>query len=1065
MVNVKDSRLSKFLLITAISAAAFSIALGMVVLVGWHTDNRTLIQVLPLFVPMQYNTALGFLLCGTGMILATFNNRYITLAISMLIICLGSLTLLEYTPGWNLGIDELFMEHGITVKTSHPGRMAPNTATCFTLIGSVLAFSFFSRKLVYQSQYKLVLASLSLGFSVVALSGYMTHLESAYGWSNLTRMAVHTSVGFIVLSIGLLISIWQHDIDNKNVIPSWLPITIAIGSLTITTCLWQVLHHGHNLTANGSDVTKVHSSISITVLIIGIVFSIALSLSVYFALVSSRRARKIGEMNKELASEIFERKRIADELRKHQDHLEHLVEKRTTALTDLNMKLKVEIAEREQSEERTGSLANILEESLNEIYIFDAKTLRFIQVNKGARLNLGYSMEELLVMTPVDLKPTFTAETFAKAIEPLLAGVKQTIQFTTIHQKKDGSLYDVEVHLQLSTFQSVLVFVAIILDITKRKAVEDALRESEERSLLLLNSTGEAIYGIDLEGNCTFCNPSCLRLLGYEDESQLLGRNMHDMIHHTRRDGTPYPVEECCIYQAFREGKGTHVDDEVFWRADGTSFAAEYRSFPTFQEGEAVGSVVSFVDITERKQVEGEIIRKSKLIELQQSITSTANDTENVEDALKLCMNKICSFMGWPVGHIYMPDTIGKLIPTSIWYMSDHERFKDFQKITSKTFFRPGEGLPGRTLPSGKPQWIADLTKDPSFFRAQHAKEAGIKSAFAFPILERENVVAVLEFFSENVVEADKLMMNNLSFLAIQLGRVIERMKAEAGLKALNESLEITVADRTLKLVKSNEMLKQEIDERKRNEKEREAIQIKMMAASKLASLGEIATGIAHEINQPLTYISSFIQRFRHKLENNDIDGDELKQELKVSSAQISRIDNIIAHLRTFGRNDSALTQLVRIEKILDNTLLLMRERIRLNNIELSLDIEPDLPEIKGSPTGLEQVFINLFQNSMDAFPEKHKGAEIRIGVHLSEDRKLIIIKYSDNGIGIEKKMADKIFEPFFTTKEVGKGTGLGLSIVYGIIKDHNGWIECESEINKGTLFTIKLPLNNEEPQ
>ena len=135
-----------------------------------------------------------------------------------------------------------------------------------------------------------------------------------------------------------------------------------------------------------------------------------------------------------------------------------------------------------------------------------------------------------------------------------------------------------------------------INNITDKRS-EEAIRESEEKFHLLLNSTGEAIYGIDLNGNCTFCNPSCLRLLGYENESQLLGRHMHDLIHHTRKDGTHYPVEECCIYQAFREGKGTHVDDEVFWRTDGTSFETEYRSFPIIRDGNTVGSVVSFVDI------------------------------------------------------------------------------------------------------------------------------------------------------------------------------------------------------------------------------------------------------------------------------------------------------------------------------------------------------------------------------------------------------------------------------------------------------------------------------------
>ena len=106
--------------------------------------------------------------------------------------------------------------------------------------------------------------------------------------------------------------------------------------------------------------------------------------------------------------------------------------------------------------------------------------------------------------------------------------------------------------------------------------LNEELRESEERVRLLLESTGEAIYGIDLDGNCTFCNPACLQILGYDDVANLLERNMHRAIHHTKPDGSPYPDAECQIYQAFRQRRGVHVDDEVLWRADGTSFQAEY---------------------------------------------------------------------------------------------------------------------------------------------------------------------------------------------------------------------------------------------------------------------------------------------------------------------------------------------------------------------------------------------------------------------------------------------------------------------------------------------------------
>ena len=129
-----------------------------------------------------------------------------------------------------------------------------------------------------------------------------------------------------------------------------------------------------------------------------------------------------------------------------------------------------------------------------------------------------------------------------------------------------------------------------------------ALRANEEQVRLLLNSTAEAIYGIDMHGNCTFANAACVRLTGYGGPHDLLGKNMHDLIHHSRLDGSHYPVEECHIFQAFCCGQDMHVDDEVFWRADGTSFPAEYWSYPLRREGKVVGAVVTFIDITKRSQ-------------------------------------------------------------------------------------------------------------------------------------------------------------------------------------------------------------------------------------------------------------------------------------------------------------------------------------------------------------------------------------------------------------------------------------------------------------------------------
>lgn len=140
------------------------------------------------------------------------------------------------------------------------------------------------------------------------------------------------------------------------------------------------------------------------------------------------------------------------------------------------------------------------------------------------------------------------------------------------------------------------------------KKINKLLKEKDDNLELILNSTAEGIYGIDKNGNCTFCNASCLEILGYNDESELLGKNMHLQVHHSYRDGKSMSADECKIYKALKVGKGTHADDEVFWTADGTSFDVEYRSYPEFKDGKVIGAVVTFMDITERKKAYEEIL-------------------------------------------------------------------------------------------------------------------------------------------------------------------------------------------------------------------------------------------------------------------------------------------------------------------------------------------------------------------------------------------------------------------------------------------------------------------------
>lgn len=182
---------------------AFSLLLGAIVLFGWYNQNIALIQINPAFSPMQYNTALGFLICGIGLLSSCFNYERTVMACGAMALTIGTLTLAEYTFDLDLLIDQLFMEHYVTTKTSHIGRMAPNTALAFTLTGITLLVSTLDniprRPLLVN-----IFGALTLALGLIAFIGYFIHIEEIYGWGSLTRMAIHTAVGFIVLGIGFI---------------------------------------------------------------------------------------------------------------------------------------------------------------------------------------------------------------------------------------------------------------------------------------------------------------------------------------------------------------------------------------------------------------------------------------------------------------------------------------------------------------------------------------------------------------------------------------------------------------------------------------------------------------------------------------------------------------------------------------------------------------------------------------------------------------------------------------------------------------------------------------------
>jgi PAS domain S-box-containing protein len=251
-----------------------------------------------------------------------------------------------------------------------------------------------------------------------------------------------------------------------------------------------------------------------------------------------------------------------------------------------------------------------------------------------------------------------------------------------------------------------------------------------------------------------------------------------------------------------------------------------------------------------------------------------------------------------------------------------------------------------------------------------------------------------------------------------------------------------------------------DITRRYEEEAKRQEMAMRALAQDKLASLGEIATGVAHEINQPLSYIKIILQSTLQDLLKEKLDTEELTEDFQESLRQIGKISNIISHLRTFGRSDVTSFGPVSLSAVLNDTLILMKERLRINNISMDINISDSFPMLHGNHIKLEQVFLNLIQNSMDALKEQGKG---EITMSAESKNGYAFIRFSDTGEGIDAEFQEKIFEPFFTTKEAGKGTGIGLSIVHGIILEHQGTISVASEGENDATFKIKLPIYKDE--
>jgi PAS domain S-box-containing protein len=255
------------------------------------------------------------------------------------------------------------------------------------------------------------------------------------------------------------------------------------------------------------------------------------------------------------------------------------------------------------------------------------------------------------------------------------------------------------------------------------------------------------------------------------------------------------------------------------------------------------------------------------------------------------------------------------------------------------------------------------------------------------------------------------------------------------------------------------------------DETARRSAEVQLLDAARLATVGQMATGIAHEINQPLTVIGfsaeSLLDDMSEGLDSSDPDEfrEALTSRLKRIEDQTHRAANIVRQLRIFARKPNELPAPFDVTQAIRDGVELMSEQLRLARFDLELDIAPDLPTVIGHPNRLQQVLINLIVNARDAIeeararqPDMKAGRWIGIRAHRTPTRNAMVIEVSDNGPGLPADVLPRLFEPFFTTKPSGKGTGLGLSISSEIVREMNGTITATNRLQGGAVFRLSLP-------
>jgi len=613
---------------------------------------------------------------------------------------------------------------------------------------------------------------------------------------------------------------------------------------------------------------------------------------------------------------------------------------------------------------------------------------------------------------------------------------------------------------------------------------EEILKQSEERFRIVFEYAPDAYYLNDLEGNFIDGNIAAERLSGYAKE-ELIGKSFLNL--NMLRPQDVQRAAELLIKNV--NGQSTGPNEFPLTRKDGSQVMIEISTFPVKIRGQPLVLAIAR-DITERKQAE-ESLRQSK--ERYRALFDSSVIGTLVLDAETMKVVMANQAVAEIFGFSSTEEVIQVDNPFDFVLSEDRERVLE---IVTKSLFERGlqETHDIRAMTKdGRNIWITATAA-----RIMHeGRPAGLISFTDITVRKQveealrqseEKHRTMLEEMEDSYFEVDLgghfTFVNNA--VCRHLGYTREELigmsykgftteeDIESVFRVFNEVYRTDEPNKSFnwQIIRKDGVqgFVEALVSPLRNDKgeiigfrgvgcdisERRQMEEQLIVADRLASIGELASGIAHELNNPLTGIIGFSQL----LAERNVP-EEIKEDLKLINSEAQRAANVVKGLLTFARKHPPVRQLSNINDVIGKVLELRAYEQKVSNIETVINLAPDLPKIGADFFQLQQVFLNIVTNAEYFMLKAHNKGTLTITTGRLED--IVRISFTDDGPGISGKDLGHVFDPFFTTKEVGQGTGLGLSISHGIVTAHGGRIYAESKQGKGATFVVELPIGQEE--